>query len=669
MMAKRTQKKAAKGKRSSGNGKRSSTPAYIGRTHKAVRSQMRAAVDLPTFLDTAGELTLGQRRELVEQALILVQDNYVHLPLKEAMHGINPVQRLRLLLHRMEEATPETAGSEYAFHREMLEIFNSVRDLHTNYLLPAPFAGTVAFLPFSVEEYFDDDGAPHYVASHFIDGFSHAHFKSGVEITQWNGVPIRRAIDVAADEHAGSNLAARHARGLDGLTIRPLRLALPPDAHWVIVGYVDRNGEERETKQEWLVTPELPEPAAVDADSVSPEAASLGLDLELDFVRRTKKMLFAPSVVAAESRKPSKKALSADAVPGETIPSTMPGTFRAMAVDTPSGLFGYVRIFTFNVGSPDIFINEFIRIVELLPQDGLIIDVRGNGGGHIWASEGLLQTLTPARIEPEPVQFINTPLTLRIARRHETNPEGIDLGPWAGSIGESVRTGAVYSRAFPITPSDFANARGQRYHGPVVLVTDARCYSATDIFAAGFQDHAIGPILGVDDNTGAGGANVWTHELLKLLLELPDPADSDTPYRTLPQGAGMRVSIRRTLRVGARAGTPVEDLGVLPDVRYKMTRNDLLNGNEDLIDKAAEMLAEQPVRQLQTRLTGSGPDLAVEITTVGLTRIDIYLDGRPVGSVDVEDGEVAIPVDASADTLELVGYDGHLRAAARKLMV
>ncbi|MFD2350607.1 hypothetical protein ACFSTC_16675 [Nonomuraea ferruginea] len=81
-----------------------------------------------------------------------------------------------------------------------------------------------------------------------------------------------------------------------------------------------------------------------------------------------------------------------------------------------------------------------------------------------------------------------------------------------------------------------------------MLITDARCYSATDIFAAGFQDHGIGPVLGVDDNTGAGGANVWTHELLKLLLELPSPAPG-SPYRPLPGGAGMRVSVRRTLRV------------------------------------------------------------------------------------------------------------------------
>ena len=63
------------------------------------------------------------------------------------------------------------------------------------------------------------------------------------------------------------------------------------------------------------------------------------------------------------------------------------------------------------------------------------------------------------------------------------------------------RDGATFSLAFPITPEDDANAIGQIYTGPVVLVTDARCYSATDIFAAGFQDHSIGTVLGVDDNT------------------------------------------------------------------------------------------------------------------------------------------------------------------------
>jgi C-terminal processing protease CtpA/Prc len=39
---------------------------------------------------------------------------------------------------------------------------------------------------------------------------------------------------------------------------------------------------------------------------------------------------------------------------------------------------------------------------------------------------------------------------------------------------------------------------GQKYFGPVILIIDALCYSTTDMFAAGFQDHNIGEVLGAD---------------------------------------------------------------------------------------------------------------------------------------------------------------------------
>ena len=77
----------------------------------------------------------------------------------------------------------------------------------------------------------------------------------------------------------------------------------------------------------------------------------------------------------------------------------------------------------------------------------------------------------------------------------------------------------------------------------MVLITDARCYSTTDIFAAGFQDHEIGTILGTDDNTGAGGANVWTLELIRQFF---GSGGMPPPLQSLPKGAGMRVAIRRT---------------------------------------------------------------------------------------------------------------------------
>jgi hypothetical protein len=341
--------------------------------------------------------------------------------------------------------------------------------------------------------------------------------------------------------------------------------------------------------------------------------------------------------------------------------------FRARTVMTAAGTFGHLRIFTFNVPDPQKFVQEFVRLTELLPDEGLILDVRGNGGGHIFASEFTLQTLTPRRIVPEPVQFICTPLNLEICRRHKDNPtHQIDLGPWFRSMEEAVETGSIYSSAFPITPEAGANEIGQRYFGPVVLITDARCYSATDIFSAGFQDHAIGPVLGIDDNTGAGGANVWTHGLLKALRDMPP--DTASPYAPLPKQADMRVSIRRTLRVGALAGTPVEDLGVRPDVRHEMTRRDVLEGNVDLLEKAGAMLAGRPRRRLDlTAFSTRGNDLVLEMELSGLDRVDVYVDGRPRLSTDVTDGPRELSLDdcGSAGVVQVQGFAAEELVAAR----
>src|SRR5262245_54550333 len=412
------------------------------------------------------------------------------------MHAVNPLQRLRLVRARLDRQTPDAMGPEWAFHAELSEIFHSVRDLHTNYLLPKPFAGKIAFLPFLVEQC-ADGGDRRYLVTRLVQGFTAPGLTPGAEVTHWNGMPIDRAVDVNAARFAGSNAAARHSRGLESLTIRSLRIHLPPDEEWVTVTYTATDGAEHELRQKWLVTENLP-PFIGNVDEVSATAATLGLDLGTDETSRARKLLYAPDVVARERAGGEAGGAAEDTAPGQDLPTSMAGVFRARSVTTSAGTFGHIRIFTFSVEDPEGFVAEFVRLIGLLPQNGLILDVRGNGGGHILASEFTLQTLTPLRVAPEPVQFIVTPLNLRICRKHMDNPAGIDLGPWYPSLDGATETGAAFSDAYPITPEDGANAIGQTYQGPVVLVTDARCYSATDIFAAGCQDHRIGPVLGVD---------------------------------------------------------------------------------------------------------------------------------------------------------------------------
>lgn len=625
---------------------------------------IRSVRSFRSIIDAQSGLSNAQRLRLIDQAEILLGDLYAHLLLKRAMHVIDPLQRLRLLKQRVKEL------SITLFQAELLEIFKSLRDLHTNYSLPAPFGNQIAFLGILVEHYFEGD-EPKWmvskVAEHLV---ANASLTPGVEITYWNGMPIELAVWRNADKEAGSNAAAQMARGLETLTLRFMRSSFPPDEDWVTITYL-KNGVERETRLDWQVfdsgadlTAGAANPAGLIEDLTVPLRYQVGLDERGEHFRQVRKMIFNRAAVK-ESRRAARYK---DRVPratkalteGNVLPTSRPDEITAKLVSTNSGTFGYLRLWTFHMADQDIdaFINEFIRfLVDEMPPEGLIIDVRGNGGGFIIAAEFLLQLLTPNRVTPEPTQFLATSGTLSLANSDSS------LSDWRESLKQAVSTGALYSSGIPLSPEELINRIGQLYFGPVVLVTDAYCYSACDMFAAGFQDHNIGTVLGVDNRTGAGGANVLRHS--DLLTDW-----TNGPLKPLPGGAGMRVSLRRTLRVGERAGEPIEDLGVTPDIKHNMTRNDLLQGNIDLLERAGEILAQGTPRVFDVELSSQPQTMTINITSLNVGSVDVYVNGRPVKkSTAISDGNNSIEITkpGSGANMRIEGYKGKKLVAARNI--
>ena len=514
------------------------------------------SVALDEFLTTAEQqaLPLSARYQLVAQARVILEGLYVHLPLKRAMHAVDPVQRLTLLERRME------ALSELQFHAELAGVFRSLRDLHTVYQLPDPYRGQVATLGFLIESYADPDGTPHYLVTHVDASLEHAGFGAGVELLRWNGAPIERAVERNAEQQAGSNRDARIARGLESLTLRPLRTGPPPDERWVLIEYRTAGGRRRETRIPWRVRAAETR-AGRPQDPVSTISAVLGIDAGNEATRQTKRSLFAP----AEAR-------AADAI---ALRSVLDHGRRR--IDGRS--VGYLRIFSFNVSSARRFAEQVAGILARLPQDGLIVDIRGNPGGNVPAAETTLQLLSDDDVIPVSFSLASTAAALGLCR---SNPS---FSGWGESISAAVETGELYSQAFALSDPP-ATAEGlPRYPGPTVLITDALCYSAADIFAAGFQDNELGRVLGTAEHTGAGGANVWTHELLRLWL--PELLGE------LPAGAGFRVALRRATRTGASVGVPLEDLGVRADRVHRLTRRDITEHNDDLLASAVELLKEK----------------------------------------------------------------------------
>ena len=618
---------------------------------------------LRQFLGSWRKFTLEQRKTVVDQALLILEQNYVHLPYKRAMYGIDPVQRLRLLRYQLDQLESQPLPPDIEFHAELTRIFHSLRDLHTTYRLPYPFREVVAWLPFLVEEFWDEGGnRRRYIVSKVV-GEGEVKRLLGAEILHWNGTPIETAIAINADHQAGSNPDARHARGLNSLTIRPLDRGLPPDEDWVTVRYTDADGNIGELRQEWLVfIPQSVLRGQDPTEAEAPVAAAFGLDDHTDYIQAAKKVLYSPPNVLEHERASAPGARISNGA--GTLPTSMPTVFRAREVETELGRLGHVRIFTFSVPEADEFIEELGRLVEQLPETGLILDVRGNGGGLITAAEGALQLFTSRRIEPQHAQFINTPLNLTLCEMNLGDQAGsVQLGRWVESIRGAVQTGAAYSLGFPITRLANLNAISRRYFGPVALITDALCYSATDIFAAGFQDHEIGPVVGVHGNTGAGGANVWSYGLLRQIWMARAQKPDETPYIALPEGADFRVAVRRTIRVGLNSGGVIEDVGIRPDEQYHMTYHDLTEGNEDLIQASARALLRWGTGRAHLRVEkgdGELPRIAVSIPQEVDTGLTVSLHVRGVSSRAGEEhvidlAELLAGVDDSAVDVEVQG--------------
>lgn len=562
--------------------------------------------------------------------------NYVHLPLKRAMHAIDPIQRLKLLKFRLMESEEGKPQSGVQFHKRMLEIFASSRDLHTMYLLPTPFKDQVAFLPFLIEQYYESHNGERVekllvsrVVSQHLQGPRNPGpevvcFEPGVEVLYWNGVPIRRVIEINGEMQSGSNLEARFARGLDNLTIRPLDTSLPPDEAWVTITYRAKDGKILTLSQEWLVYTTGAAPPLAAKSTIKKRAA---IDIKKSKINELKRKLYSHRDVR--------------------VRKSFEDIFYAEIRKVDGRNLGYIRLFSFDVDDPDSFVKEFRRVITAadFPQEGLIIDVRGNGGGKIRAGERLLQLFTPGKIRPELFEFINTPLNLEICR---LAPKPWNLSRWVESIAESVITGAIYSSGFPLNSEQSCNDIGQVYYGPVIVITDALSYSTTDIFAAGFQDNDVGEVLGTSSNTGAGGANVWWYEdLMNAVRRAPN-----SPFKPLPKDANLLVAVRRSIRVGGRSGRPLEELGIAPDHLHYMTRRDLLEGNHDLIRRAAQILRKKPVYSMsvkQFRRKDGSRGLVVAAASKNrsgnkrkrISRLDVFVDGRAYKSLDARNGAIS----------------------------
>jgi len=541
---------------------------------------------------------------------------YVHLPFKRTRYGANPVDLLKALERNL--PMPETD-----FFRALLNIFATLHDPHTCFLLPKPYNLAMAFLPFQAAAVYESqpegDWVPEpvflvtEVARELAVELEDIGFQPGTRITHWNGMPMAAVVHQLALRENGANPDACFAKAMENLTLRPLSRMLIPDAPATLLRFdppkksVAHKGSE--VLFEWSIREKVKEGLE---DKLAPRL----------FERHD------PEEAGWESWDEEPIGL----VAYQILELAHPTAAESVAV-------GVIRIHSFQAEDPLGFVKQFRALLGKIRERAplaLILDVRGNLGGIIPAAEGILQFFTASSITPASFQFLNSPVLQDIV--HQT-PRELDR---LDDFGLETDTGTVFSRAAPLTKAEDANAIGQVYYGRVALITDALCYSAADIFTAGFQDHRIGPVIGVDGSTGGGGANSWDYNSFVA----GKTTGEGWTFPDLQDGANMKFSIRHSLRTGRFQGKILEDFGVKPDYRYFSTEGDLAGCAIGLYEFAFSKLLwgsglkEISVDLAVTRLQDFDAEdfrLVLDCETGGVTHAEVLVNDHIVSLRDLRD--------------------------------
>jgi C-terminal processing protease CtpA/Prc len=190
---------------------------------------------------------------------------------------------------------------------------------------------------------------------------------------------------------------------------------------------------------------------------------------------------------------------------------------------------GYVVYESFSSGIGDGNIDEVLYYLRSC--NGLILDIRGNGGGMLTNAERLTAHFTNQR-------------TLVGYTMHKTGPGHND---------------------FSTPQPEYINpSTGIRWQKPVVLLTNRECYSSANVFVRNMKCLDNVTILG--DRTGGGGGLPFTSEL--------------------PCGWAVRFSACPTMD----AQMQHTEFGVEPHIHCALDSADQAKGIDTLIEKARTLL-------------------------------------------------------------------------------
>lgn len=203
------------------------------------------------------------------------------------------------------------------------------------------------------------------------------------------------------------------------------------------------------------------------------------------------------------------------------------GPFR----NTWIGSVGYIYYGSFSSGVSGRHLNYLVQ--KYKDADGIIIDIRNNGGGNLSNVERIVERLTKSKVLVGYSKFRNGP-----EHGDFTSPEPLYAEPHEEDV-------SVFEL-------------------PVVVLTNRSSYSASNDFT--LKTMALPQVTVMGDTTGGGGGFPFHAELLN--------------------GWTYRFSTSVTLDVD---GVNIED-GIAPDILIQTSPGDEQNGIDTILEEALEFL-------------------------------------------------------------------------------
>jgi hypothetical protein len=603
--------------------------------------------DLSAGVGVAPVYSVDDRRRLLDQMSFALDHFYVHLPRKKAIYGFDPVRALALLRLRVGTLT------DAEFHENLVEILARVRDRHVMFYGRAPY-GVAAALPFTIETCWDG-GTEIHVVTEVDDPASMKSLRVGARVSHWNGIPIDRYVRLTANLFDGGNEAASLARSLAFLTHRPLTQFGPPLEEWVDLRF-SVDGAVHEERFAWtgFDAASAPTYPAIGRNLTGFGGDPLLMDLQNARRVRSAPQTFDPrppvQPAAPSLGIPVKQGSGANGVFDYGTVATGAGTFaylrfwsfRADDVDDLVNALAPVLgtlpqnglVFDMR-GNTGGYIAAGERVLQLFSAQPIVparfqFRITDATRAMAEASDEF------ARWRPSFVEAFGT---------GEEYTRGI---PIEGDDADYNKVGRKYagpvvlvSDALAFSTADiFAagfidNAVGR------VICTDANMAAAGsnnwfwDVVRLFNPDFRIDAKLKADFTAGklsrrvmdafnaAGaslsskaalssgssqyGGTMWAIQdgsLTHLVRDLPWMgadlqayfARSPAGLAGLPTGIEFGLTMRRALRVKANEGRVMEDVGIVPDVHYRMTLRDVMEHNQDLFEHAGKELSSAPRR-------------------------------------------------------------------------